>query len=131
MTLLDTNTVIHCLKGREPVSSKFLAAAPSELAIPSVVAYELEYGSLKISSPRRRRILLGMLASLEEAPFDRGAAREAARIRVELERRGAGIGPLDLLIAGTALSRGATLATNNTREFSRIRGLRLEDWTSS
>jgi tRNA(fMet)-specific endonuclease VapC len=130
LTLLDTNTVIHCLKGREPASSRFLAATPSEVAIPSVVAYELEYGTLKVAGPRRRRILSGMLGSLEEVPFDREAAREAARIRLELERRGIGIGPLDLLIAGTALSRGATLATNNTREFSRIKGLRLEDWTS-
>jgi tRNA(fMet)-specific endonuclease VapC len=71
-----------------------------------------------------------MLDNLEEVPFDRNAAREAARIRLELERRGIGIGPLDLLIAGTVLSRGATLATNNTREFSRIKGLRLQDWTS-
>jgi tRNA(fMet)-specific endonuclease VapC len=131
LTLLDTNTVIHCLKGREPASSRLLAATPSEIAIPSIVAYELEYGTLKIASPRRRRILSGMLARLEEVPFDREAAREAAHVRLELERRGIGIGPLDLLIAGTALSRGATLATNNTREFSRIKGLRLEDWTSS
>jgi tRNA(fMet)-specific endonuclease VapC len=71
-----------------------------------------------------------MLERLREVPFDREAARESARIRLELERRGNIIGPLDLLIAGTVLSRGATLATNNTREFSRIRGLRLEDWTS-
>jgi len=93
-----------------------------------VVAYELEYGTLKIASPQRRKILAGMLDGLEEVPFDRDAAREAARVRVELERHGRIIGPLDLLIAGTALSRGATLATNNTREFSRIKGLRLEDW---
>ncbi len=130
MTLLDTNTVIHCLKGREPAASRFLAAAPSEIAIPTVVAYELEYGTLRVASPRRRRILSGMLERLQEVPFDREAARESARVRLELERRGNVIGPLDLLIAGTALSRGATLATNNTREFSRIKGLRLEDWTS-
>jgi tRNA(fMet)-specific endonuclease VapC len=130
LTLLDTNTLIHCLKGREPASARFLASRPSEIAIPSIVAYELEYGTLRIASPKRRRILAGMLESLEEVPFDRNAAREAARVRLELERRGIGIGPLDLLIAGTVLSRGATLATNNTREFSRIKGLRLEDWTS-
>ena len=50
---------------------------------------------------------------------------------MELERRGIVIGPLDLLIAGTALSRGDTLATNNIREFSRIKGLRLEDWIAA
>jgi tRNA(fMet)-specific endonuclease VapC len=130
LTLLDSNIVIHCLKGREPAASRFRAAVPSEIAIPSVVAYELEYGTLRIASPQRRRILSRMLESLEEISFDREAARESARIGVELERRGHVIGPLDLLIAGTVLSRGATLATNNTREFSRVKGLRLEDWTS-
>jgi tRNA(fMet)-specific endonuclease VapC len=130
MTLLDSNTVIHCLKNREPAVSRFRAATPSKIAIPSIVAYELEYGTLKIASPQRRKILARMLEALEEVPFDREAAREAARVRVELERDGTGIGPLDLLIAGTALSRGASLATNNTREFSRIRDLRLEDWSA-
>jgi tRNA(fMet)-specific endonuclease VapC len=129
LTLLDSNIVVHCLKGIEPVVSRFRSANPSEIAIPSVVAYELEYGTLRISSPQRRKVLSLMLANLKEIPFDREAARESARIRVDLERRGLVIGPLDLLIAGTAASRGATLATNNTREFSRIKGLRLEDWT--
>lgn len=129
MTLLDTNTVIHCLKGREPAASRFRAATPAQIAIPSVVAYELEYGTLRITGPQRRRILARMLDGLEEIPFDRDAARESARIRLDLERRGLAIGPLDLLIAGTALSRGAVLVTNNTREFSRIKGLRLDDWT--
>jgi tRNA(fMet)-specific endonuclease VapC len=69
------------------------------------------------------------LAHLREIPFDAAAAREAARVRIDLERRGLLIGPLDLLIAGTALSRGATLVTSNVGEFRRIRGLRLEDWS--
>jgi tRNA(fMet)-specific endonuclease VapC len=129
LTLLDSNIVVHCLKGIEPVVSRFRSANPSEIAIPSVVAYELEYGTLRISSPQRRKVLSLMLANLKEIPFDRDAARESACIRVDLERRGLVIGPLDLLIAGTAASRGATVATNNTREFSRIKGLRLEDWT--
>ena len=130
LTLLDTNIIIYCLKGREPAATRFRAAIPSEIAIPSVVAYELEYGTLKISSPQRRKVLSQMLAGMEEVPFDREAARASARLRVDLERHGVVIGPLDLLIAGTVLSRGAALATNNTREFSRIKGLRLEDWTS-
>ena len=129
MTLLDTNTVIFCLKGKEPVTARFRAALPSETAIPSVVAYELEYGTLKVANPQRRRILARLLDGLEKIPFDGKAAREAARIRADLEKRGLLIGPLDLLIAGTAMSNGAILATNNTREFSRIKGLRLVDWT--
>jgi tRNA(fMet)-specific endonuclease VapC len=116
LTLLDTNVVIHCLKGSEPITSRFIAATPSAIAIPSVVAYELEHGTWSIASARRRGFY--PLASLE-----------AAHVRLDLERRGIVIDPLDLLIAGTVLSRGATLATNNTREFSRIKSLRLEDWT--
>ena len=57
MTLLDSNTIIHCLKGREPASFEFRSAHASEIGIPSVVAYELEYGTLRITSPERRKIL--------------------------------------------------------------------------
>ena len=128
MTLLDSNILIHCLKGREPAASRFRATAPSEIAIPAIVAYELEYGTLKVSGPQRRKILDQMLNRLEVVPFNRPAAQEAARVRVELEQRGVVVGPLDLLIAGTALSRGDVLATNNIKEFARIKGLRVEDW---
>jgi tRNA(fMet)-specific endonuclease VapC len=131
LTLLDSNTIIHCLKGREPVTSRFRAANPALIAIPSVVAYELEYGTLKIASAHRRGILSAMLGGIEEVPFDHDAARHAARIRVELEGQGQMIGPMDLLIAGTAMSRGAVLVTNNTREFSRVSGLLLEDWSAT
>lgn len=129
MILLDSNTLIYYLRGREPVVSRFQSASPRELAIPSVVAYEIEYGTLKIGPSRRRTIVSGLLDNLTQIPFDHDAARESARIRVELEARGFSIGPMDLLIAGTALSRTATLITNNTKEFSRVKGLRLADWS--
>jgi tRNA(fMet)-specific endonuclease VapC len=130
VTLLDTNTVIFYLKGRESVVSRLRASSPRELAIPSVVAYEIEYGTLKIGDSRRRDVAYRLLAGLTQVPFDHEAARESARIRVELEARGLVIGPLDLLIAGTAVSRGAVLVTSNTKEFSRVKGLRLADWTA-
>jgi tRNA(fMet)-specific endonuclease VapC len=129
VTLLDTNTLIHYLKGMQPVVSRLQASSPRELAIPSVVAYELLYGTLKAGSSSRNAVVAKLLAGLRQIPFDSEAAQEAAKVRFELESRGLVIGPLDLLIAGTALSRGATLATNNTREFSRVRGLRLSDWS--
>ena len=94
-----------------------------------MVAYELEYGTLKSGSPRRRTVASELLAGLAQVPFDHKAALEAARIRIELEGRGHMIGPIDLLIAGTAVSRGAVLVTNNTKEFSRVKSLRLSDWT--
>jgi tRNA(fMet)-specific endonuclease VapC len=129
LILLDTNTVIHYLKGNERVVSRLQAASPQDLAIPSVVAYEIEYGTRKIGSPRRRAVAAGLLEGLAQIPFDHDAAREAAVIRIDLEARGLVIGPIDLLIAGTAVSRGAILATSNTNEFSRIKSLRIADWT--
>ena len=129
MILLDTNTLIAYIKGDDSVVARLQAARPSEVAIPSVVAYELEYGTLKVPSAKRRGLVSGLLGGLTQATFDHEAARAAARIRVNLEARGMVIGPMDLLIAGTALSTGATLVTANTREFSRVTGLRLIDWT--
>jgi tRNA(fMet)-specific endonuclease VapC len=130
VTLLDTNTLIHYLKGLESVVYRLQKASPREVAIPSVVAYEIEYGTLKTRSPRRRAVVSELLAGFPQVPFDHEAARQAARIRVELETQGLIIGPMDLLIAGTAVSRDAVLVTNNTKEFSRLKGLRLADWTS-
>jgi tRNA(fMet)-specific endonuclease VapC len=129
LTLLDTNTLIHYLRGQPSVVARLQNASPRLLAIPSVVAYEIEYGTLKTGSARRREIASQLLAGIQQIPFDREAALESARIRIDLEARGLLIGPMDLLIAGTAVSRGAILATNNTKEFSRIKGLRLSDWT--
>jgi tRNA(fMet)-specific endonuclease VapC len=129
LTFLDTNTLIHYLRGQPAVVSRLQDASPVQLAIPSIVAYEIEYGTLKIGSPRRREIVSELLAGIQQVPFDHEAALESARIRIDLEARGLLIGPMDLLIAGTAVSRGAVLATNNTKEFSRIKGLRLSDWT--
>jgi len=97
--------------------------------VPSVVVYEIEYGTLKTGSARRRALLSDLLADLVHIPFDQEAALQSARVRIELEALGIVIGFIDFLIAGTALSRGAALATNNTKEFSRVKGLRLEDWT--
>ena len=129
MTLLDTNTLIYYLRGHESVVSRLQAAPPHEIAIPSLVAYEIEYGTLKIDSPRRRALAAQLLAGLLQIPFDHDAARESAGLRLDLEVRSLVIGPIDLLIAGTAISRGATLVTSNTKEFSRIKTLRLLDWT--
>jgi tRNA(fMet)-specific endonuclease VapC len=129
VTLLDTNTLIHYLRGQPAVVSRLKDASPLQLGVPSIVAYEIEYGTLKIGSPRRREIVSELLAGIQQVPFDREAALESARIRIDLEARGLLIGPMHVLIAGTAVSRGAVLATNNTKEFSRIKGLRLSDWT--
>lgn len=127
--ILLSNVIIHYLKGNEAVVSRIQSATPGELFIPSVVAYELAYGSLKLRNSRARTMLARILRGLVDVPFDSVAAVESARIRVELENAGIVMVPMDLLIAGTALSRNALLITNNTGEFRRVAGLRVEDWS--
>jgi tRNA(fMet)-specific endonuclease VapC len=129
MILLDTNTLIQYFRGLEPVVRRFLLTPRREMRIPSIVAYEVEYGAWKTGSVSRRKATENVLTVIPQVPFDVAAASETARIRIDLERRGLVIGPLDLMIAGSAVSRDAVLVTNNTPEFSRIKGLRLQDWT--
>jgi len=132
LTLLDTNVVIHYLKGGPGIVTRIQSTSRGELAIPAIVVYELEYGALRSKFPaRRRRDLEAGLEQIQHVPFDSAAARAAASIRVELERRGTTIRPLDMPIAGTAVSRAATLATNNAAEFARVPGSRVVDWKSA
>ncbi len=129
MVALDTNAVIHYFKGSGKVVQRLHATPPAEVAIPSVVVYELEVGILKSANPEaRREQLYTLLAFVTLLPLGDGEARTAARIRVDLEAKGFGIGPLDTLIAGIALHHGATLVTRNLREFERVEGLRVVNW---
>jgi tRNA(fMet)-specific endonuclease VapC len=129
MYALDTNSVIYFFKGLGRVPGRVLATPPRSLAVPAVVLYELEAGIARSSAPERRRAQLEqLLAVLEVLPFGAAEARIAARIRADLESAGTPIGPLDNLIAGTALRHGATLVTRNVKEFQRIEGLAVEDW---
>ena len=77
----------------------------------------------------KAQMLAEFLSPLEVLPFDEDAAESYGEIRAALEKSGKPIGPLDTLIAGHALSLGATLITNNVREFQRVKGLKLESWT--
>jgi tRNA(fMet)-specific endonuclease VapC len=126
---LDTNTVIYFFKGMGRVAENLRKEAPRDIAIPAVVLYELEVGIAQSSRPRQRRESLdALLEVIHILPFDERAASASAELRAQLERTGRGIGPIDTLIAGTALAHSATLVTHNTKEFSRVRGLRLLDW---
>lgn len=129
MYALDTNTLIDYFKGRGDVAKNLLAVPPSEVALPAVVAYEVWVGVLGSQNAKRRQAQYEhFLASTQVLPFDSAVSRRAAELRHSLERRGEGIGPMDTLIAATALANDATLVTRNLREFGRIRGLNLVDW---
>ena len=129
MFVLDTNTLIYFFRGQGRVAEYMLATPPREVAVPTVVVYELETGIAKSRQRSRRREQLGqLLDSVTVLPFDQDAARSAAWLRASLEGQGRPIGPMDTLIAGTALACGGTLVTRNHKEFSRVKGLRVVDW---
>ena len=129
MYVLDANAVIDYLRGRGSVAANFLAVSPGEVGLPAVAAYEVWVGVLGSQNVARRTMLFEqLLATLRILPFDGSTGRKAAELRHLLERNGEAIGPLDTLIAATALVNGATLVTRNVREFARVPGLKVVNW---
>jgi tRNA(fMet)-specific endonuclease VapC len=129
MILLDTNICIYIINVKPPqVLARFHQFRLGEVGLSSVVAAELAYGVAKSGSARNRSALEMFLAPLEIMPFDQNAVWSYGALRADLERQGQSIGALDTLIAAHALSLDAMLVTNNLREFSRVSGLRLENW---
>jgi tRNA(fMet)-specific endonuclease VapC len=128
--LLDTNSWIQFLNGQsEKIRRRLEATPPREVALCSVVKAELLYGAEKSARPAENLARIQTLAErFVSFPFDDDAAQVYGVIRARLERSGKPIGPNDLFIAAIALSRGATLVSHNTREFTRVEGLLLEDW---
>ena len=129
MYILDTNTLIYFFKGIGNVATRLLRKAPKSIGIPTIVLFELEVGISKSTSPKKRRMQLETLtSSVNILPFGLDEVRSAAAIRADVEKQGKPIGPYDVLIAGTALANKGVLVTHNTSEFSRIKGLQIEDW---
>jgi len=127
--VLDTNTLIYFFKGLGNVSSFLLATPPADIAIPTIVLFELEVGIAKSTSPRKRKAQLKEFTALVTIiPFRYAEARSAAGIRVKLEKQRIPIGPYDVLIAASAMANNTILVTHNTKEFERIDGLKIEDW---
>lgn len=129
--MLDTNICIYIIKHRpEAAVNNFLRHDSDEICISSITFAELMYGVEKSQAKERNRVALTLfLSSISILEFDSYAAEEYGKVRAELERNGRPIGPMDMLIAAHARCRGLILVTNNTREFIRVEGLELEDWT--
>ncbi|MEM6255440.1 MAG: type II toxin-antitoxin system VapC family toxin [Cyanobacteria bacterium P01_D01_bin.156] len=129
MYVLDTNTVIYFFKEMGQVKAKIRTIDPKEIALPTVVLYELYVGLEKSKNSQSRRKALQILSSKSTIiPFDQKAAKAAGQVRARLESMGQPIGPIDTLIAGMAIAQDATLITHNVKEFSRVEGLLVEDW---
>jgi tRNA(fMet)-specific endonuclease VapC len=130
MWFLDTNVCIMYFRGHAQVCGHWRQHGASDIAIPLTVYAELLVGAEKSSqSLRVLREIEALLEAHEVIEITEDVAEHYAHIRAELEKRGASIGSNDLWIAATAIAHGATLVTNNTEEFSRVPGLKIEDWT--
>jgi tRNA(fMet)-specific endonuclease VapC len=131
--LLDTDTCIHLIRYQPAAMLQRLKRyTPGDVGISSITMAELSFGAEKGQQRERNKAALDdFTAALEIAPFDAAAAAAYGAVRAMLEVRGARIGALDTLIGAHALSLKVTLVTHNTREFSRITGLRLADWVES
>jgi tRNA(fMet)-specific endonuclease VapC len=133
MYLLDTNACIRVLNGTSAaLVARMQGHTPSRIAICSVVRAELYYGARHSSRVAENLDTLArFLAPLASLAFDDRAAERYGVVRADLARAGTPIGPNDLLIASIAVATDATLVTNNTGEFRRVPGLRVEDWAST
>ena len=129
--LLDTNICIHLIKKKSALLlARLQKAELAAVGLSSIVLSELEYGVEKSQRVAQNRMALAQfVAPLEIVEYDSEAAQCYGRLRSALERKGQPIGPLDQLIAAHALALDCTLVTNNVREFVRVEGLRVEDWT--
>jgi tRNA(fMet)-specific endonuclease VapC len=129
MYVLDTNTLIYYFKGQGQVARYLLDTPAESIIISTIVVFELQVGIAKSNSPAKRiQQLQQLLSKVQQIDFDLDMALAAATIRAQLEQQGTPIGPMDILIAGTAMSLQATLVTHNVREFARIPDLKIADW---
>jgi tRNA(fMet)-specific endonuclease VapC len=116
---------------RHPASiiERFAGLDRTQLWLSAVVAAELRFGAVKLASPRFSAAVEAWLAGFDVRPWPVEATHHYAQMRAALEHAGQPVGAMDMMIAAHALALDATLVTHNTREFARVKGLRLADWT--
>lgn len=130
--LLDTNICIYTIKNRPDEVRKIFLEREGQMCVSTITQMELVYGAEKsLAISRNLRDVENFLARLEVKDFDAYAAIHAGQIRAELAKVGKPIGPYDQMIAGHARSLGLTLVTNNIGEFSRVPGVRVENWVGA
>jgi tRNA(fMet)-specific endonuclease VapC len=127
--LLDTNILSDMIRNPDgAVARRYREHDDEQLCTSIIVAAELRYGAAKKNSAGLTARVAETLAGLEVVALDMPADAAYARLRVELERIGNPVGPHDLLIAAQAMSLDMVMVTANEREFSRIPGLKVENW---
>jgi len=129
--MLDTNICIYLIKHRPvKVLTHFTVNTAGDICISSITLAELRYGTAKSQYiQKNQQALEEFILPLEIADFDEKAACAYGNIRAVLEKAGRPIGSMDMLIGAHALSLDVTLVTNNPKEFSQIKGLKVVDWS--
>ena len=129
--LLDANAIIALLNDTtSPIAKRVRRHAPRDFGVSAVVIHELYYGAFKRQRVERNVARVDALR-FSVLEFDEEDARQAGQIRADLASKGTPIGPYDVLIAGQARARELTLVTHNTAEFTRVQGLKVEDWSGA
>lgn len=127
--MLDTNIISDILRNPNGSSAqRARSEGVARLCLSAIVACELRYGVLKKGATALGERVEAFLTNIVVVPFEGGFDADFAEIRVALEKAGTPIGPYDMLIAAHARSLDLTLVTDNMREFSRIDGLKIENW---
>ncbi len=127
--MLDTNICIYTIKQKPLDVKEAFKQHVGMMCISTITMTELFYGAEKSLYPTKNiAVIEGFIAQLQVLTFDEEAATHTAQLRAELARVGTPIGAYDTMIAGHARSRGLIIVTNNTREFERVSGLRIENW---
>ncbi|MGC9387250.1 MAG: type II toxin-antitoxin system tRNA(fMet)-specific endonuclease VapC [Hydrogenovibrio sp.] len=130
--LLDTNILIYTIKNRPEQVRKIFNQHAGQMAISTITQGELIFGAERSIQPEKNLAdIEGLIARLLVLDFDSEAANHFGQIRAELYSQGQPIEPYDMMIAGHARSKGLILVTNNTKEFERVHGLRLENWVNT
>ncbi|MCE2680535.1 MAG: tRNA(fMet)-specific endonuclease VapC [Burkholderiales bacterium] len=130
--MLDTNICIFTIKNKPENVRQLFNKHQGQLCISTVTLMELVYGAEKSALPESNlSIVEGFVARVEVLDYDKLASEHTGQLRAEQAKVGRPIGPYDQMIAGHARSRGLIVVTNDVREFERVPGLRIEDWTGT
>ena len=126
--MLDTDTVSHIVRKHSSVINNLINHEDDEICISAITYAELSYELEKKASDRLFGEIRSIMEKLSIISFNDSQSELYGKIRVELEKSGTPLGDMDILIAAVALSTGAILVTHNNKHFSKITGLRIEDW---
>lgn len=131
--MLDTDTCIFLMRGESPALAARVQSVPLQQQVMSAVTFaELTYGVQASAAAKRKQnqsVLDSLVLHLSVLDWPQDAAKHYAEIRTDLKKRGAQLGAADLMIAAHARTMGAIVVTNNVKDFARVKGLEVENWT--